>query len=212
MLLFRNSLPDLMSNIRFIHAIPSAPNVDIYANGSLLYSNLAFGQVTEYMYLAPGKYNIQLYKTSTYDDPIISMSIELLPNNMITINITYQNKEIKFFTVNDTITSSNPLLSFVRFINLSPNSPLLSLMLPEGTVLFSESAYLETNEYYPISPGIYNFIVSSSDNSFSKFISNIDLQKGVFITIYIVGLMNDSPQVGYILIKDGVDKKMAIKK
>ena len=98
----------------------------------------------------------------------------------------------------------NPFLSYVRFINLAPTAPLLSLRLPDDRVLFNETSYLETNNYYPTSPGVYNFIVSTSDGNFSKYISDIHLTPNLYITIYMIGLYDKTPPLGYILVKDGL--------
>lgn len=204
MILFRESLPNLTSRIRFLHAAPDAPNIDIYANGKLLYSDLKFGSVTNYLDISPGKYDVQLYKSGTYDSPLISESIDILPNNILTLNITYENNEISFFTIDDTEPKSNPLLSYIRFMNLSPNAPLLSLSLPEGKVLFDEVEYLETTDYYPLSPGIYNFTVTAANGTFEKFISDVNMTENLLITIYIIGLIKGTPQLGYILVKDGM--------
>lgn len=201
MFLFRNSFPDIKSKIRFLHAIPDSINVDIYANDSLLYSNLAFGQITNYITISPGKYNIKLYKAFTNDVPILSQELEITPLSNSTININYDGKKLSLLKLEDAETEYNPSLSYVRFINLSPNSSSLSLALPNGPFLFDEIPYLDTTEYYPVSPGIYNFAISDKNN-FNNFISNIDLKKDMFITIYILGLLNNSPRIGYILAKD----------
>lgn len=209
MFLFRSSLPNLRANIRFIHTVPNAPNVDIYSDGNLLHQNLAFGQVTKYITLPTGKHDIQLFKTSTKDTPIISKSIELLPNSFTTANVVLENNKVNFFTLDDTDCNCNynQFLSYVRFINLSPDSPVLSLGLPNGPTLFNEASYLETNNYYPLSPGIYNFVISSSMGNFNKFINAINLKSDMSITIYIVGMMKGSPEIGYILVKDNINKK-----
>ncbi|WP_061302040.1 DUF4397 domain-containing protein [Clostridium botulinum] len=201
MFLFRNSFPDIKSKIRFLHAVPESINVDIYANDKLLYSNLTFAQISNYISISPGKYDVKLFKAYTHDKPLLSETIEILPLSYSTININYEDKVISLFKLDDGEAEFNPLLSYVRFINLSPNSSNMSLSLPDGPLLFNEIPYLETTDYYPVSPGIYNFVVSDKNN-FSKFISNIELEKNMFITIYIVGRSNDTPRIGYILTKD----------
>jgi hypothetical protein len=56
--------PDLGDGamVRVVHASPDAPAVDVYAEGvaAPLISNLAYGQTSDYLDLAPGTYNIQL--------------------------------------------------------------------------------------------------------------------------------------------------------
>lgn len=206
MMLFDDSLPRVNGKVRLLHAIPDGPNVDVYFNGKLIYSNLAFGTITEYISIPADKYKVQLYKAGTKSRPLITEPSEVQPNGVYTIAVTYENGEISFFVLDDTHNITNPLLSSVRFINLSPDSPLLSLRLPENVALFDEVSYLETNEYYPISPGIYNFLVVSDDGSFAKYISNIRLRKAQFITIYIIGLFNKRPQIGYVLVQDDTMK------
>lgn len=204
MFLFRDSLPNIKGYIRCVHAVPDAPNVDIYFDDKKVFSDLSFGNVTNYIAIAPKTYSIKLYKSGTRENPLITETLQVLPNSMSTINVTFENNEIAFFTLDDSNTNSNPLLSYVRFINLAPTAPLLSLRLPDGKVLFNETSYLETNNYYPTSPGIYNFIVSTSDGEFSKYISNIHLTKNLSITIYMIGLYDKKPPLGYILLEDGI--------
>ena len=52
-----------------------------------------------------------------------------------------------------------------------------------------------------------SFITFKERLNFSKFINMINLKNDMFITIYIVGMMNDSPKIGYILVKDNINKK-----
>ena len=205
MFLFRDSLPNIKGYVRCVHAIPYAPSVDIYFDDKKVFSDLSFGNVTNYIEIAPKTYSVKLYKSGTHENPIIEESIQVTPNSMSTINITFENNEIAFFTLDDSNANSNPLLSYVRFINLSPTAPLLSLRVPNGIVLFNEASYLKTNNYYPTSPGIYNFIVSASDGKFNKYISNIHLTKNLAITIYMIGLYDEKPPLGYVLLKDGID-------
>ncbi|MDO5515976.1 MAG: DUF4397 domain-containing protein [Clostridium sp.] len=206
--MFRDSLPRVDGNIRFLHAIPDAPNVDIYANGKLLYSNLSFGQITNYISVPPQTYNIRLFKTGTTATDLFSDSTEISPNSISTVVVTYENNEIAYFTVDDShVPESNPLLSFIRFINIAPTAPLLSLSLPNNIVFFNQASYLETNDYYPTSPGVYDFIVSASDGDFDKYISDVNLTKNSFFTIYIIGLYKSSPPLGYVLVRDGVTQR-----
>ncbi len=202
MILFDDVISTMNGRIRLLHAVPNAPAVDVYANGKLLYKNLAFGQVTDYIDVPVGKYKIQLYKAGNKNNLFITENYEVGMNSVSTVAVTYANNEISFFVLDDTVKDAKSFLSSVRFINLSPDSKLLSLRLPENKVLFDEVSYLETNEYYPLSAGIYNFVLINSDGSFEKYISNIGLEKGVYITIYIIGLFKGNPRVGYILVKD----------
>lgn len=98
---------------------------------------------------------------------------------------------------------------FLRFIHLSPNSPLISLSLSNDEILFNNVEYLETTGYYPLSPAIYDFKVTfSSFAGLIKYINDKKLTNGRFYTIYIIGLLNKEPKLGYLLVEDGIEAGM----
>lgn len=202
----RNSLPKLDSKIRLIHASPKLNSVDIYANGNLIATNLSFGDLTDYLSISPDEYIIEAFESGTYDNPILKQRIEIIPNQILTISFVLDNNETRLFDIKDSSSIGRKDICFVRFLNYSSNSPLLSLSLINNEVLFNDVEYLETTGYYPLSPGIYSFKVSfSGTNLTNKNISNITLIPGEFQTIYVIGTLNGEPQLGYLLTTDGVD-------
>lgn len=202
---FSKSLPRIETSVRILHAVPNAPNVDIYLNGSLIASNLAFGNISKYMQISPGEYEFQLYPTGTYDKPLLSQNIQLISNSNYTVSIVTLANNLFLFRLKDDNVPSSKSQSLLRFINLSSNAPLLSLALPNGVTLFNEAEYLETTGYYQLSPGIYNFeILLGSSQITTKYINNITLDGGKFYTIYIIGLFNDKPPLGYLFVDDAI--------
>ena len=63
--------------------------------------------------------------------PIYTQTIEVIPNEISTLNFVLLESTLSIFTLKDASSSaSSGPLSFLRFINLSPNAPLLTLSLP----------------------------------------------------------------------------------
>lgn len=204
---FNNSLPNLKANIRFLNAAAGGPSLDIYANGNLLSKNIGFSNISNYNELSPGNYKVEMFNTGTYDNPLFSETLTLTPNSVLTLCLILDESNIETLKINDSYTGKNPSDTNIRFINLSPNAPLLSLSLPNGTTLFNGVEYLETTNYYQLSPGIYDFLLTATnDASFRRFIRNLDLRSDLLHTIYIIGLTDISPQLGYLYVKDGVNK------
>ena len=206
MLLFRESLPSLSGSLRLFHAAANAPSVDVYSNGSLISENLSFGMMTDYMDFPVGNYEIQVYNSGTYDNPLYSETIEIIPNEIVTLNLILLESTLSIFSLKDASSSSSTgPLSFLRFINLSPNAPLLTLSLPNDEKLFNSVEYLETTGYYTLSPGIYNFLLTASEASFAeKFINDLNLRSSSFHTIYVIGLIDKlQPPFGYYFANDG---------
>ena len=94
---FRDSLPNLKTNIRFLHAAAGAPAIDIYVNGDLVARNISFSDVTNYSAIAPGRSKVEFFKTGTYDAPISDESFDLLPNSTLTISIILEESSLVTF-------------------------------------------------------------------------------------------------------------------
>lgn len=203
-MLFSKNLPNLQSKIRILHAIPSEQAVDIYLTGNRMGENLVFSDITCYENISSDSYEVQIYSAGTYARPLFSKTIEILPNTTSTISIVSLNNNIDIFVLNDASVEGELTSCFLRFIHLSPNAPLLTLSLPNNTILFGNVEYLEKTGYYPLSPAIYDFKFSfSAIIGLSRYISQKTLRNGKFYTIYIIGLVNKEPNMGYLMVEDG---------
>lgn len=203
MKLFRESPPNLESNVRFIHAVGNAPSVDIYINGSMIVEDISFSKVSQYSKLLSGNYEIQIYNTGVYGTPLLSQNISFFSGSNYTISIVTLDNQLFLFRLRDNDIPITNESTFLRFINLSPNSPLLSLDLDTNVGLFNDVEYIETTGYYPMSAGIYNFkLIVVPDETISKNIRNITLEPEKFYTIYILGLYSSTPPLGYLFLED----------
>lgn len=203
--MFRASLPNLTSQLRILHAAAGAPNIDIYANGKMIVNNLSFSDITNYITVEPDNYKIEVYESGKKDTPISSEDIVLLPQTYSTSSMVLDESSLVTFTLIDGKVTKNTKAANLRFINLSTDSNLISLKLPNGKTLFNDVEYLETTNYYELSAGNYDFILSiqeSSNYSTNKIINNLSLASNKFYTLYIIGLLDGNPQIGYLLTKD----------
>lgn len=200
-----NLLPDLKSQIRFLNAnIVNFP-IDIYINDVLYTSNLDFGKITTYKGFPPGEYIIDIYKSSDKSTKLFSDEAVFLPNSNLTISIVSSDENISLFILTDGSKIKSSVNSYLRFINLSPDSHLFSLSNSNDNILFSGVEYLETTNYSSITCGIHDFLLSETNNSeyFKTFIKNLSLSSGTYYTIYIVGVSLGKPLLGYIFAEDG---------
>ncbi len=207
MIMFNEFLPRITSTIRLLHAAPGANNIDIYSNGNPIAMNISFSNITQYYNINPGNNEIQIYKAGTYDNPIYTETIDIEPNSTSTLCVVLLESTLQLLKLKDGTPTSSSNESYLRFINLSPDSPLLTLSLPNGDTLFNGVEYLETTGYYLLSPGIYNLKVEATDATvLSKFISEITLTGGFFHTLFIIGLFDGTPRIGSLFEQDGTKK------
>lgn len=203
---FRNAMPTLRSLIRLFHASPTAPSLDIYANGNLIAKDLAFSKYTNYIEVSPGEYKIEIYPTGTKGNIVITKTLEVAPNGIFTVAAINLPVNLDLLVIKDASGAVNPNLSFLRFISLSPNAPLLDLSLSaDSKKLFKMVEYKEITGYYPLSPGIYTFdLAPSSASGLTLRIPDVSLNPNKFYTIYAVGLIGGTPRIQSVLIQDGI--------
>lgn len=207
MAMFEEFLPRINGNIRLLHAAPGVGAIDIYSNGDPIAMNISFSNITDYKAINSGKSEIQIYNAGTYDTPIYTETIEIIPNTTSTLCVTLLESTIQLLKLKDGSPTGASNDSYLRFINLSPDAPLLTLSLPNGDILFNGVEYLETTGYYPLSPGIYDFKVEATTAAaLSKFVRDTNLRGGYFHTLYIIGLFGNNPRLGSLFKQDGIEK------
>ena len=196
----------MKGKIRLLHAAAGAKAVDIYVDGKILVSNLNFSEITKYEEITPGKHEFKVFPAGKSTNPLFVDTYEIIPNEVVTMSAVLLESTLTLFALKDNAPKGTNTLSFLRFLNFSPNAPLLTLSLPGGDTLFNGVEYLETTGFYPLPAGLYNFVITATnDASFKKFINNIQLEEGSDHTIFIIGLVDENPRLGFIITDDKID-------
>jgi Domain of unknown function (DUF4397) len=202
-MLFRNNLPEVKSKIRFLNASPLNIGIQIYVDENLIAESMNFSDITEYTMISPGIHTIKVYLKENTEKPTLEKMIDIAPNSNYTVSIVDVRDALDNLILKDGGEDKVKINSHLRFINLSKNAPLMSLSLLNDIVLFDDVEYLETTNYYDLSSAIYNFKITFLDNTIiAKTISNKLLENGKFYTIYVLGLFNGNPPMGYLMVED----------
>ncbi len=191
------------ANVRILHAVPDAPNVDVYANGALLAANVAYGQVTAYMPVEKGTYEITIYPAGTNMNPVVRQMLCLEANENLTIAAIGTLSTISGMAIID---SNQPMQSgkaMVRFIHLSPNAPAVDITLPDGTVLFSNVSYQQATQYIAVPPANYTLQVRvANTNNVVLTVPNVQLGANNYYTVYAIGLAGGMPPLSALAVMD----------
>lgn len=198
-----NAFPKLNSSVRLLYACPDFGPINIFANGNLLIQNCKFGEASKYLSLPPMNYKIEIFKVSDNNTPIFEYNFEAIPTMICTICLTCIHGNFQVLNLTDNFHSKKLNTSYLRFINLSPNAPLLNLGLFENKSLFKDVEFCETTNYYPLIPKDYSFTVYNSKlSTFKKKLPKLNLIDGEKYTIFIIGLLNGEPSIGFLFLKD----------
>ena len=201
----KNSLPNLNCNIRFINSAGPS-KLDIYINKEIFVDDFSFGKVTSYRSIPSGEYLLEIYKAGDKSEVLYSEEAVFKPQSTLTLSIIIIESDLSVFTLTDGFTLKTSENAFLRFINFSPDSPLLTLSLSNEEVIFSGVQYIENTRYVKLKPGLYDFLLTETEaaEGFKKYISSKGLKKGHFYTLYIIGQIYGNPKLGYLFLEDGI--------
>lgn len=192
------------SYIRILHAVPGAPDVDVYANEKLLSRNISYREFTEYLSVLPGNYNISIYKAGDTTDPLITGKVLLEPGEIYTAAAIGMPSSPELYVVNDIRQPVSPVNANLRFIHFSPDAPPVDLYLPTGPVLFRNVAYKQVTNYIPVIPGKYAVYVRPTGTAEPVlYVPNINILPGKNYSIYAIGLVNGKPELQVLIPLDG---------
>lgn len=188
------------SLVRVFHAAPQAPNVDVYVNDQMVFSNLAFGDFTRYVYLDEGEYNVSVYLAGQKDRPVINQMVDVPSQQIFTIAATGNLDNLGLFVIPDKVSKSpSQNYSSVRVIHLSPNAPGVDILV-DGDTLFEDISFGEGTNYVDLNPGTYNVNVVLNTDKSVVLPLKVTLNPDKIYTIYIIG---NPPTLQAVQVVDG---------
>ena len=188
------------SLVRVFHAAPQAPNVDVYVNDQMVFSNLAFGDFTRYVYLDEGEYNVSVYLAGQKDRPVINQMVDVPSQQIFTIAATGNLDNLGLLVVPDKVSKSpSQNYSSVRVIHLSPNAPGVDILV-DGDTLFEDISFGEGTDYVDLNPGTYNVNVVLNTDKSVVLPLKVTLNPDKIYTIYIIG---NPPSLQAVQVVDG---------
>ena len=148
------------------HASPDAPPVDVYVNGSILYSNLAFSQFGAVASVPAGIYEATVYPTGktspTLLDVLIPATVDGTAYLIAAVNpVNYLN--LKVFT--EQPSAPAPGSVYVNFLHASPDAPPVDIAVVGLGVVFEFQTYLNQSPAVSVPQGTYTFQVLISGTS-----------------------------------------------
>jgi Domain of unknown function (DUF4397) len=209
--------------VRIFHAATIGKPVDVYINDEKVISNLQYRRVTDYINLSKGKFNIKIYESGT-GKILYNQTINLDGDKFITLSAISETGKLNLIVVEDLEDSNRfgditdlyttPLKANndrasakIRFVHLSSNAPGVDITLSDGTKLFVNTKYKQVTNYEPVGPGPYTIqIRKTGTNTILQSIPSVTFEDDQMYTIYAIGLMNNTPKLEGIILKDGLSE------
>jgi hypothetical protein len=196
-----------LAGVRVGHFSADAPNVDVYAAGEAVLTDVPFGVISEYLYVPAGTYRFQVVPTgaSLEEGPVvIDAELALDGGTLTTVAATDELANITPVVVAD---QPEPVAdeAQIRVVHLSADAPKVDVA-PDGSgrkgAIFKNLAYPKAKRYITVPAGEYDLEVRPAGKRKAAFdVEPITLEAGKSYSAMAIGqLGGDSFSV--ILVED----------
>jgi hypothetical protein len=182
------------ASVRVIHASPDAPAVDIWIDGNVAISDVAFAEVTDYADLAPSTYNVQVSPTGATEPIVIDADLELAADTDYSVAAVGTLENIEPLVLVDNNAAPAEGMAHVRFVHASPDAPAVDIAVTGGPVLFSNIEFKGVGDYLPVDAGTYDLEARvAGTETVALSVPGVALEAGTVYTIWAMGLVEGEP-------------------
>ncbi|MCA1054542.1 DUF4397 domain-containing protein [Rossellomorea aquimaris] len=196
--IYRASQP---SYVRVLHAVPDAPNVDVYINANRVLRDVAFKDISDYLTLPAGKYHIDIYPAGTGVSTLISKKVKIEPGKVYTLAAAGTSNKLQLLPYLDD-PAVPPGETKLKFIHLSPDAPSVDIGVKGGDTVFADISYKEASDYLTLTPMTVNLEARKAGTKDKVLdIPNVKLEPNQSYTVVAVGLVEGTPELEVLLLK-----------
>jgi hypothetical protein len=181
--------------VRVLHGAGDAPAVDVYANGGVVLENVAFGQISDYLSVPAGEYQIQVVPTgATLEEGpvVIDTPLTLESGTMTTVAATGSlAADLAVQVIADAPAPSTEGTQ-IRVAHFSFDAPAVDIALDGGDVVVSNLAYPDATAYLDLPAGEYDLEIRPTGTTDVAFdIPPLTLDAGTSYSAFAVGGLSD---------------------
>jgi hypothetical protein len=198
------------ARVRFLHASPDAPAVDILVNGGAAFEGLKFGEATPYAAVPAGEYDVQVVPEGLSSPVVIDLTG---PN---AVNLFY-NRSYTAVALG-TLSSIEPLLladdnrpaprqsARIRFVHASPDAPAVDIAVTGGPVLFKNVAFKGVGDYVTVPAGSYDLEVRiAGTKTVVLSLPGVMVEGGTTYSVFATGFAFSTPSLAPVVTVDAVN-------
>lgn len=180
------------ARVRVLHASPDAPAVDVWVNGSKVFSEIEFEESTNFVEIPAGTYNVQVVPAGLTEPVVIEADLDLMAGIDYMVAATDVLAEITPVILTADGSTPDAGNGWVRFLHASPDAPAVDIALADGgAVLFENVAFQESGAYLPVPAGSYDLEARLAGTSTVVLGLRVAVQDGGVATAVATGLAAD---------------------
>ncbi|APW96915.1 hypothetical protein CHINAEXTREME_03635 [Halobiforma lacisalsi AJ5] len=170
--------------VRVAHFSPDAPNVDVYVEGDRVLADVAYGDVSPYLEIAPGTYQVTI--TAADDPDTVAFDDQVTFGSAIYTVAAIGELEPGTFRPKVLVDAGSAL---VRAVHASPDAPAVDIYAGEDP-LFENLAFGEETEYLAVPAGDYSLSIRPAGEPDAVASFDVSLEAGTAYSGYAIGYLN----------------------
>ncbi len=181
------------SCVNIVHASPDAPAVDVYVDGELALSNLAFGAFSGWVPVPAGDHQVQVTATGAAPDTaVIDATLTLEAGTGYHVAATGMLESISPVVLEAGLGELDLDTSRVRVIHASPDAPAVDVAVAGGDVLVPGLAFPNASDYLDVPAGTYDLEVRvAGTTDVALPLPGVQLDGGMTYEIFAIGQVAD---------------------
>ena len=198
--------------VRVLHASPDAPNVDVYADGGKILSDVPFGALSDYLSVPAKTYAIRVCAAGS--DGTVDANCPIITDLAVAAGKKYTVVASNFVaTIKANVFVDGPATAgkaSVRVVHLSSDTPAVDVLTEDGaTTIVNALAYPNATAYLKLAAGSYDLKVClDSDNTTCPDAVNpgpLDVSSGTAYTVWAIGSLAAANGAAPLTLKVSVD-------
>jgi hypothetical protein len=179
--------------VNVVHASPDAPAVDVYVDGQLALSNLAFGAFSGWVPVPAGEHQIQVTATGAeIDTAVIDATVTLEPGVAYQVAATGLLANIAPAIFETDLSELSADTARVRVIHASPDAPAVDVAVTGGDVLISGLAFPSASDALEVPAGAYDLEVRPAGTTdVALALPGVQLDAGMVYDVFAIGQVGD---------------------
>ncbi|MCB9460062.1 MAG: DUF4397 domain-containing protein [Anaerolineaceae bacterium] len=181
--------------VRFVHAAPEAPAVDVYVNDSLIAPSLDPSEPTKHLALPAGEHSV-LIRVAGTEDEVLSGNLTVVEGEAQSLVVLPDGDGATVNVFPDNISGVNETTAVASVINAIPDSTV-SVGLSNGTTI-GDAAFGAASSAASFEPGSYvaNYDLAIGDESGTLQTNATTFYGGVYYNLILLpGSMFNPPQL-----------------
>jgi hypothetical protein len=187
------------ARVRVIHASPDAPNVDVYANGNAVLTDVPFEASSGYLAVPAGSYTFEVFPAgadSNATEPVISIDADLESGTDYTVAAIGELAQIEAAVFVDDNTAPAAGKAHIYAVHAGPDAPAVDIAVAGGPVLVSDLAFGERAGPLPVDAAAYDLEVRPSGTTDVALpLDGVQIEAGMIYTFVATGFLEGEPEL-----------------